>query len=99
MYRPSPISGILIGIVYFETIELNIDTKKYLDQDITRQGTYPYRSIDMIIVNNFGTLSSTINNDFDTFKNLLIQLNDSICIDKDHPDYQYCHHIQNEIIN
>ena len=53
----------------------------------------------MIIVNNFGTLSSTINNDFDAFKNLLIQLNDSICIDKDHPDYQYCHHIQNEIIN
>ena len=42
MHRPSPISGILIAIVYFETIELNIDTKKYLDQDITRQGTHPF---------------------------------------------------------
>merc|ERR1712131_330482 len=73
----SLIIGILIAIVYFETIELNIDTKKYLDKDIT----------------------STINDDFDAFKNLLIQLNDSICIDKDHPDYQYCQHIQNEIIN
>ena len=63
MHRPSPISGILIAIVYFETIELNIDTKKYLDQDITRQGTNPFffvrvltlSGIDMIIVNNFGT--------------------------------------------
>ena len=44
MYRPSPISGILIAIVYFETIELTIDTKKYLDQDMTRQGTYPFFS-------------------------------------------------------
>ena len=63
MHRPSPISGILIAIVYFETIELNIDTKKYLDQDITRQGTNSFffvrvltlSGIDMIIVNNFGT--------------------------------------------
>ena len=38
MYRTSPISGILIAIVYFETMELNFETKTYFDNDIKRQG-------------------------------------------------------------
>jgi len=41
MYRTSTISGILIAIVYFETMELNIGTKKYFDYDPTRHGSNP----------------------------------------------------------
>ena len=43
-------------------------------------------------------LQSTIEEKID-WQKMLIQLNDSICTDKNHPDYHYCHHIQNEIIN